>query len=595
MSGISGTAHDGVSRRVLLAATAAAAVTTSVSMSRPLPSPAAAPPVVPTNAVRDRAALGTGHGLPGPVSSSLGVSITPTTAGTTVRSVSTAHGTGPYKRLAEGPGWPRVVRTELAPAAPGRSGRRRVLCCFTQLSDLHLMDTQSPLRAEFVAKPGTKRVGRPHETLTVAAAVSLVERLNSVRHGPVTGAPVSFAITTGDNTDNNSQLELDWFLTLMNGGVVTPDSGSPGTYEGVQNAGLPHYWQPESALRDDYKKAGFPRVDGFFAAALRDVVSPGLAMPWYSVAGNHDQLISGWIAAPDDYFAGIATGSRKVESVPDAEAYQQYALNIAGKDPQGAHLRTIYAENWSKARLVTPDARRAPFTPHSYLAAHLSPANHGPGPSGHGFTAANLAADTLYYTFRIAEGVLGVSLDTTDRGGHYQGSVGSAQLTWLQDVLAREKDQYTIVFSHHSSWTMTNLRPDPTRPKEKRHSGDEVVTLLKQHGNVVAWLNGHTHANSIRHHGSFWEVNTASHVDYPQMARIVELVDNHDGTLSLATTLVESAAPVVADTADLTRTGLASLYRELAYNAEDTTAARTVRIGTAHDHNTELLLKKRLP
>ena len=44
-------------------------------------------------------------------------------------------------------------------------------------------------------------------------------------------------------------------------------------------------------------------------------------------AGNHDQLISGWTAAPDDYFAGVATGSRKVESVPDAEAHRQYALN----------------------------------------------------------------------------------------------------------------------------------------------------------------------------------------------------------------------------------------------------------------------------
>lgn len=41
----------------------------------------------------------------------------------------------------------------------------------------------------------------------------------------------------------------------------------------------------------------------------------------------------------------------------------------------------------------------------------------------------------------------------------------------------------------------------------------------------------------------FWEISTASHIDFPQHARILELVDNGDGTLSIFGTLVDHPAP----------------------------------------------------
>lgn len=44
-------------------------------------------------------------------------------------------------------------------------------------------------------------------------------------------------------------------------------------------------------------------------------------------------------------------------------------------------------------------------------------------------------------------------------------------------------------------------------------------------------------------------------------------MDNKDGTLSVFTTLIESAAPHATDFTDLSQTGLAALYRELSYNA----------------------------
>ena len=67
--------------------------------------------------------------------------------------------------------------------------------------------------------------------------------------------------------------------------------------------------------------------------------------------------------------------------------------------------------------------------------------------------------------------------------------------------------------------------------------------------------------------GGFWEINTASHVDFPQQSRLIELVDNHDGTLSIFATMIDhagSGSRTAGNIAD--PLGLASLARELSAN-----------------------------
>ncbi|MFI1499519.1 TIGR03767 family metallophosphoesterase [Streptomyces platensis] len=515
----------------------------------------------------------------------------PYTRGTTLGGVSAPRGSGGYRRLGDGPAWDRVVRSELGTAHGGRDGRRTALASFVQFTDLHLVDVQSPLRYEYL-RAETASAWRPQEALSVAGVVSLIERVNALPGGPATGAPLSFVMTTGDNTDNNSKLELEWYLTAMSGGKITPNSGDRRRYEGVQDSGLKLYWQPDSAVRDADKQLGFPRLDGFLEAAIRTVHSPGLRLPWYSTVGNHDSLPGGCYAPGDPFWAEIATGERKLETLPAAEAAKVWKAVKDGLDPKGEDFKRLLTSHAKQARRVTPDERRAPFTRTEYLHAHLDPAHTGPGPHGHGYTAAHLDGNRLYYSFRISDDVLGISLDTTDPGGHYTGSVGDAQLRWLERTLKEnEKGEkaHVLVFSHHTSKTMNNTRPDPARPQEKRHTGAELVEVLAAHPGVVGWINGHSHKNEIIAHEGFWEISTASHIDFPQLARVIELVDNHDGTLSLFTTLVESAAPHRTDFSDLSQTGLAALYRELSFNAPQ---ARTDLAGTARDRNVELLLKR---
>ncbi|MFC9605294.1 TIGR03767 family metallophosphoesterase [Streptomyces niveus] len=493
-----------------------------------------------------------------------------------------------FRRLGDGPGWRRVVREQFASAKSGREDRRTVLSSFVQLTDLHVTDVQHPVRTEYVRSqsPGA---WRPHEALSVAGAVSLVEQINALGTGPATGAPLAFAMTTGDNTDNNSLCELDWYLTLMSGGLVTPNSGDREAYEGVQNSGLRMYWHPEDGAPDSDKRLGYPRIDGFLEAALRPVRSPGLTLPWYSTAGNHDGLTSGAYADRTGFLAEFAVGDRKLFDIPDPDAATLLARISQGETADGGALISLLRREKRRMRTITADPRRAPFTPLQYLSAHLNPANTGAGPVGHGYTRDNLAGASLDYTFSMGENVTGISLDTTDHGGHFTGSLGTSQLDLLERTLKEHRDGYVVLFTHHNSWTMGNKRPDPAKPGEARHDGDEVVALLRRHRSAVAWINGHSHRNVVLPHGSFWEISTASHIEFPQLARVIEIADNKDGTLSLFTTLIESAAPRETDFTDLSQQGLASLYRELALNAP---GSRQDLAGLKDARNTELLLRR---
>src|SRR5437762_427460 len=108
-------------------------------------------------------------------------------------------------------------------------------------------------------------------------------------------------------------------------------------------------------------------------------------------------------------------------------------------------------------------------------------------------------------------------------------------------------------------------------------------------------VNGHTHANVITPHsrseliagttGGFWEVNTASHIDWPVQSRIVEIAASA-GVVSIFATLVDIDAPIVGGTANPNL--LAATARELAAN--DPTERPKNRRGDAADRNVQLLV-----
>jgi metallophosphoesterase (TIGR03767 family) len=249
-------------------------------------------------------------------------------------------------------------------------------------------------------------------------------------------------------------------------------------------------------------------------------------------------------------------------------------------------------------RAVTPDAKRRLLSRGEMVAEHFRTTGT---PVGHGFTERNKRDGTAYYSF-VKGGIRFVVLDTVNPHGYADGSLDATQLAWLKTTLAASRDQLTIVSSHHNSGTMTNpllaTGGDPTDDTGPRVLGDEVVSLLLANPQVVAWVNGHSHVNQIWAHkradgsGGFWEVNTASHVDWPQQSRLIEVLDNADGTLSIFTTMVDHAGPASYGGRTDSPVRLAGLAREL--SANDPQERTSHREGERGDRNVELLLKNPL-
>jgi metallophosphoesterase (TIGR03767 family) len=468
-------------------------------------------------------------------------------------------GTGGWRPVVRLPGEKHVVRTGLGAAARrGRAHRRKPLLAFAQLTDVHVVDAQSPMRLEF-GEPQSSSAYRPQEMLSGHVADAMVREINAIGSGPITGRKIAFAIQTGDNSDTTQYNEIRWNIDVLDGGTVRVDSGDLTKYEGVMDQDPDFYdpqlfWHPDgtpAGLQDDVARAqyGFPTIPGLLDAARAPFEAAGLAMPWYAAMGNHDGLVQGnWPA--DANYRAKAIGTVKTTS----------------KGP----------------RTVTADPDRRLLERSEWVEEHFTTTGT---PVGHGFTAENRAKKTAYYTFDRGP-VRFVVLDTVSKFGD-KGALDAMQFQWLKKVLDRSRRKLVVLASHH-----------PLASFEDTGLADRIARTLVNCDNVIAWVNGHTHTNHIWAHprrekgevvGGFWEINTASHIDWPQQSRLLEIADNKDGTVSIFTTMVDHGGSLGFDGDLADPAQLAGLSRELAAN--DWQERDDNRRGTRSSRNTELVVK----
>ncbi len=77
-----------------------------------------------------------------------------------------------------------------------------------------------------------------------------------------------------------------------------------------------------------------------------------------------------------------------------------------------------------------------------------------------------------------------------------------------------------------------------------------IRALLLRYPNVVLYLAGDNHQNTTTpcfrrdRRAALWQITTAGYIDNPQHSRLVDLMRNGDGTLSIFSKLLDHAAPV---------------------------------------------------
>lgn len=525
---------------------------------------------------------------------------TPTTLLQTIK-MSSQPVRGDYRTLLAGAGEDFIPRFDLLgrTADQARVQSRRSLYYFAHLSDIHVIDAQSPARMDAIqsiAPTLFTDACRPQDTLTVHVLASMVDAVAAAQTSPVTGAPLASALSTGDSADNLSHLETRWYIDILDGGEVLANSGAAGVYEGPQVWSEATYaYHPEDPSGDVYGPVGYPTVPGMLAAAVSNPVqSQGLPVPWYAVYGNHDATFMGTFR-PDPTLFAWAVGDRKA-ATGDALAVnwlQGYASDISAAQMAANAIRQQLGL-LPGIKSVTPDPARKLLERTDFMQAHLdSPAV--PGPVGHGWTQANIDTGQTWWSADLTPYLRVFGLDTCNMASGADGAVPEEQFTWLEAQLAQceAEGRLAMVCSHHNSFTLEN-DAKPVWGGQRLVHAEEFVAMLLRYPACIAWLNGHTHVNTITAHtresgsGGFWEITTASCVDFPQQQQLIDLVDNRDGTLSFFVTALDHAAPPTWSPGDLSQTGLASLSRELAANSWLSDPPRLA--GSPLDRNVELLM-----
>lgn len=416
-----------------------------------------------------------------------------------------------------------------------------------------------------------------------------------------------------------------------------PDN-EPELYTGVQDHSDYNGGAGDDDFYDPNRPAGFlfaawPLYAGLMDRAQRPFVPVGLnrgttPVPTYVTNGNHDHLVQGNAVALADS-ERTATGCFKPFLASPSEALKPDSVFRLGA-----------------GFVVPPDDRRRFVDRVEVKRIYAA----GRQADAHGFRFVDPGQDQAsgfaahYYAWDPKPGLRFISLDTVSEGGATvaspQGNIDDPQFAWLTGELARARAErkVVVVFGHHAIRTMTSPVPDEEsarcsgrytardgpytgsidrhghdhnpgcdldpRDSAPVHLGPDVAQLFSSYHNVVAYVSGHAHANRVLACGSaagctgagnWWEITTSATADWPQEQRLLEIMDNRDGTLSLIGTPVDHGAPVPipAPTSDPQVTAghgedqLASLARTFAYNDPRESKAAS---GRPIDGNVELIV-----
>lgn len=511
----------------------------------------------------------------------------------------------------------------------------------------------TPLNLPFGAAWRPWEALEPQLTEAMIRQVNEFTAASPVADGSGAHSAMDFTINTGDLADSQQLNETLWVRTLLEGGNLNPNSGVskssyshplcpnlfvPGAAEAARYTGVQDYDDyiegtfPEFYDPDVPKgvHAAWPKYPGLMDRAQQTFTADGLDVPSYVAFGNHDALVQG-NAAANAAFEQVATGCLKpigpVSNPENASALLASLLNpvtVLGSfltSPQN----TILVPGDPNRRFVSKKQFKDIF-------------KAGTQSDGHGFGLIDPAQETAskgaagYYSWSPEPGLRFISLDTVAEAGTIltpsgkstsDGNIDDPQFKWLRGQLeaATAADELVVLFSHHAPESLVADAPDELAPPctvADSHGHDvnpgcdldprlsfpihleaDAVGLLHEFPNAIAWVAGHSHDNIVNAfpnpsgEGGFWSIRVAAEADWPQQTRLLEIFDNHDGTLSIFGTIVDhvgqaAAPPPGTPASSMDFNDLASAARTMSFN--DLQSGAPIGEGQPKDRNVELLI-----
>lgn len=511
----------------------------------------------------------------------------------------------------------------------------------------------TPLGLPFEAAWRPWEALEPQITEAMVRQVNQFVAASPVPDGSGARSAMELTINTGDLADSQQLNETLWVRTLLEGGALNPNSGVnkatyshllcpnlfvPGAAEAARYTGVQDYDDyiegtfPEFYDPDLPKgvHAAWPKYPGLMDRAQQAFTAVGLDVPSYVAFGNHDALVQG-NAAANAAFETVATGCLKpigpVSNPENAAALLNSLLNPA-------NLLASLLTGPQNTIIVPGDPNRQFVSKQQFKDVFKA----GSQADGHGFDLIDPAEEAAskgaagYYSWSPAPGMRFISVDTVAEAGTIltptgkstsDGNIDDPQFKWLRAQLqaATAAEELVVLFSHHAPESLVADAPDELAPPclvADSHGHDlnpgcdldprlsfpihlqaDAVNLLHEFPNAIAWVAGHSHDNIVNPfpnpsgEGGFWSIRVAAEADWPQQTRLLEVFDNHDGTLSIFGTIVDhvgqAAAPAPGTLASaMDFNDLASAARTMSFN--DLQSGAPHGEGQPKDRNVELLL-----
>lgn len=395
---------------------------------------------------------------------------------------------------------------------------------FFVITDTHITDKESPAQWIFIwLKPfniiGAYSPIMLYTTQVLDAAVQTINALNKKEK-------IDFVIALGDITNSSQYNELRWFIDIFDGKKINPDS-----------------WEKDDPISGPYND-----YQDEFQSAWIDK-----SIPWYATIWNHDHFrVWSYIFTDRLKSALIDKNILKMWNIFKPGGFlsgTNYVWTIDWKTPYWTIVWTGVVADVKNPITVPSDSNRYSLSKRQWMSEFF---NTSTFPLWHWFSQANIDNEFACYSFEPKSNlpIKVIVLDDLQSDeisksyGHW--SLDKKRYEWLINELdsGQAQGKLMIIAAHVPLW-VEPLTSVLSWYQNAYVSQDDLLSKLHTYPNLLMWIAWHRHENTITAFKSpdpthpelgFWEIETFSLRDFPQMFRTLDIVRNSDNTISIYAT-----------------------------------------------------------